>query len=79
MPGAVIRSKDVRRTYTTLLPVYKLVLFGFGFAKMAGYKYGHYLEYDSEVEDFKFFDNNVEILKSVSISHSIYTIIVMMI
>jgi hypothetical protein len=66
MPGAVIRSKDVRRTYTTLLPVYKLVLFGFGFAKMAGYKYGHYLEYDSEVEDFKFFDNNVEILKNHS-------------
>lgn len=66
LPGATIHSKDVRRTYTTLLPVYKLVLFGFGFAKMAGYKYAHYLEYDSEVEDFKFFDNNVNILKNHS-------------
>jgi hypothetical protein len=66
LPGAIIHSKDVRRTYTTLLPVYKLVLFGFGFAKMAGYKYAHYLEYDSEVENFKFFENNVNILKNHS-------------
>ena len=27
MTGATVRSKDVRKTYTTLLPVYKLVLY----------------------------------------------------
>lgn len=64
--GATVRSKDAGNTYTALLPVYKLVLFGFGFAKMAGYKYAHYLEYDSEVANFDFFENNVEILKDHS-------------
>lgn len=64
--GATVRSKDVGNTYTTLLPVYKLALFGFGFAKMAGYKYAHYLEYDSEVTNFDFFENNVKILKDHS-------------
>jgi hypothetical protein len=66
MSGATVRSKDVRKTYTTLLPVYKLVLYGFGFAKMAGYKYAHYLEYDSEITNFDFFQRNVEILKDHS-------------
>jgi hypothetical protein len=64
--GATVRSKDVGKTHTTLLAVYKLLLYGFGFAKMVGYKYAHYLEYDSEVVNFDIFQNNIEILKDHS-------------
>ncbi len=63
MPGFVVMSRDVQRTYTTLIPVYKLVLYGFGFAKMVGYKYAHYIEYDTKVNDFTFFENNRKILE----------------
>lgn len=64
VPGITVRSKDVKRTYSTLIPVYKLVLYGFGFAKMVGYKYAHYVEYDCKIEDFKFFDIHVKILET---------------
>lgn len=66
LPGAKIYSKDVGKTYTTLLPVYRLVLYGFSFAKIAGYKYAHYIEYDCSIKNFSFFDNNTTDLKNHS-------------
>lgn len=64
LPGAKIYSKDVGKTYTTLLPVYRLVLYGFSFAKVAGYKYAHYIEYDCSIKNFTLFDKNVSHLKN---------------
>lgn len=63
LPDVVVRSKDNCKTYTTLLPVYRLVLLGFGYAKMVGYKYAHYIEYDCKIKDFKIFDINRELLE----------------
>lgn len=66
LPNSTIRSRDTLKSSTTLLAVYRLFLFGLGYSKMVGYKYAHYIEYDCNVDDFKIFDINREILKEYS-------------
>lgn len=59
----IIRSRDPYQTSTSLIPVYRLVLYGLGIAKHLGYKYVHYLEYDNEITDIDFINNNTKILE----------------
>lgn len=59
----MVKSRDVYPISTSLIPVYRLILFGLGIAKHLKYKYVHYMEYDNEVKDISFIDNNTEILK----------------
>ena len=58
-----IESKDPILKSSTILPVYRIILFGLGIAKILGYKYIHYLEYDAVIKDINFINNNTEILK----------------
>jgi len=60
IPGYTFHSKDANRAYSTVLAVYQLFLRGFGFAKMAGYEYAHFIEYDTDFDTLDFFDNNVK-------------------
>lgn len=64
LPGATIWSKDKNRTYSTILPVYRLLFNSLGISKLLGYKYAHYIEYDCDVENFDFFKNNLQQLKT---------------
>lgn len=61
--GAILYSKDASRSFTTIIPVYRLLLRGFGFAKLTGYKYAHYIEYDTDFDSIEFFDNNIKKLE----------------
>jgi hypothetical protein len=58
-----IRSKDPYQYSVHILPVYRLFLYGLGIAKLLGYEYVHYLEYDNEITDINFINNNTKILK----------------
>lgn len=58
-----IRSRDPYQHSVHILPVYRLFLYGLGIAKLLGYEYVHYLEYDSKITDINFINNNTKILK----------------
>lgn len=61
--NGTIKSRDVYQSSTTLIPVYRIVLFGLGIAKHLGYKYVHYLEYDNQIENIDFINNNTKLLQ----------------
>lgn len=63
IPNCKIYSRDANQSYTTIIAVYRLLLRGLGFAKMTGYKYAHFIEYDTDFDTIEFFNTNLKSLK----------------
>jgi hypothetical protein len=56
--GMTILSTYISK-YSTYLAVYRLLIFGLGFAKMFGYEKVHYIEYDTVMNDLsELYDNS---------------------